>query len=431
MIDPIRFFSEEDWTAGVIGLGYVGLPLLLTSMTKGLTGIGFDVSEHRIKALRDGHSHVDDVSDQDLREAVDNGLVLSSDPASLKEADTIFICVPSPLGRDREPDLSYIEAAAKTIAEVARPGQLICLESTTYPGTTEDYLLPAVREAGLTLDVDVWVAFSPERVSPGDEMKTGDIAKVVGGVTEASGEVAVAAYERIVPLVHQVSSARVAEMAKLLENTYRAVNIGLINEIAQLSHELDIDIWEVVDAAATKPFGFHAFYPGPGVGGHCIPLDPQYLAWRAREANFETRFITTADEVNTKMPEYTAQRIVDLLDKSGKEVQGSRILVVGIAYKPDVSDDRESASVEVARILQKRGAEVRVIDPYVGDERIAAYDFGVERGDAGFGSYDLAAVLTDHTDIPYDEIAAQVALVFDARGVYRRLGIDAVNIEPL
>jgi UDP-N-acetyl-D-glucosamine dehydrogenase len=424
-----EYFAREQWTAGIIGLGYVGLPLLVTAASKGLSTVGFDVSEGKVERLTNGRSHVDDVSDEALASALEGGARFSSDPQILSEADAIFICVPSPLGRNRQPDLSYIEAAASTIASIARPGQLISLESTTYPGTTEDFLIPAVEKAGLTLDEDVWVAFSPERVSPGDEMKTGDIPKVVGGVTPASGEVAVAAYRRLVPSVHPISSARAAELSKLLENTYRAVNIGLINEVAQLSHELGIDIWEVIDAAATKPFGFQAFYPGPGVGGHCIPLDPQYLAWRAREANFATRFIETADQVNTHMPDYTAQRIADLLNSAGLAVRGSRILVVGIAYKPNVSDDRESASLDVARRLAARGADVEIFDPHIDAERIEKHGFVAASED--LSGYALAAILTDHDDLPYESIARAVPLVFDARGVYRRLGIAAENVEAL
>ncbi|MGA7280676.1 MAG: nucleotide sugar dehydrogenase [Acidimicrobiia bacterium] len=429
MSDRADYFAQEQWTSGIIGLGYVGLPLLVTAASKGLSTVGFDVSESKVERLSSGHSHVDDVSDEALGEALKGGARFSSDPKILSEADAIFICVPSPLGRNRQPDLSFIEAAASTIALVARPGQLISLESTTYPGTTEDFLIPAVEKAGLTLDEDVWVAFSPERVSPGDEMKTGDIPKVVGGVTPESGEVAVAAYTRLVPSVHPISSARAAELSKLLENTYRAVNIGLINEVAQLSHELGIDIWEVIDAAATKPFGFQAFYPGPGVGGHCIPLDPQYLAWRAREANFATRFIETADQVNTHMPDYTAQRIADLLNSAGLAVRGSRILVVGIAYKPNVSDDRESASLDVARRLAARGADVAILDPHIDAERIEKHGFAAAGED--LSGYALAAILTDHDDLPYESIASAVPLVFDARGVYRRLGIEAENVEAL
>lgn len=431
MTDRVRFFREEDWTVGVVGLGYIGLPLLMTAVPSGLRAIGFDVAEQRIADLEEGISHVDDVSSDSIVAQLGTNLRFTEHASELAEADAIFICVPSPLGRNREPDLSHIATASNMITDVARPGQLISLESTTYPGTTEDYILPAVEKAGLTLDHDVWVAYSPERVSPGDSLKTGQIPKVVGGISAASGEVAAAAYQRIVPVVHLVSSSRVAEMTKLLENTYRAVNIGLINEIAQLSHELDIDIWEVVDAAATKPFGFQPFYPGPGVGGHCIPLDPQYLAWRAREVNFPTRFIETADQVNAHMPEYTVQRIVELLNDDGRSVKGSTILVIGIAYKPDVSDDRESASVEVAVRLLKKGADVAVIDPYLDEDRIAQHGFTVATAEDDFDRYQIAVVLTDHTDIPYETIARSVQTVFDARGVYRRLGIDAANVETL
>ncbi len=431
MTNRIDFFTNRPWTAGVIGLGYVGLPLVVTAASRGLPSIGFDVSSELVAALAAGRSHVDDVSDETLATALAEGVRFSSDPNILAEADAIFICVPSPLGRNRQPDLSYIEAAAETVSRVVRPGQLICLESTTYPGTTEDYLVPAVSAAGLTLDEDVWVAFSPERVSPGDVMKTADIPKVVGGVTDVSGNVAEAAYRRLVPSVHRVSSARAAEMSKLLENTYRAVNIGLINEIAQLCHELDIDVWEVVDAAATKPFGFQPFYPGPGVGGHCIPLDPQYLAWRARETNFTTRFIDIAEQVNSKMPAYSADRIAEILNRRGLPVRGTPILGVGLAYKPDIADDRESASLQVLDVLKERGARVAALDPVVGARRIEALGYESVGPDDDLSRFELAAVLTDHSDVDYKRLADQVPAVYDARGVYRRLGITAENVEPL
>lgn len=415
----------------MIGLGYVGLPLAVTASQRGLGVVGFDVSAERAAALMDGRSHVGDVTDEELRAALAGGALFTDDAAKLAEADAIFICVPSPLGRNRQPDLSYIEAAARTVTSIARAGQLISLESTTYPGTTEDIIVPAVEAAGLVLDESVFVAFSPERVSPGDELKTADIPKVVGGVTQLSGQVAAAVYSRLVPSVHLVSSARAAEMAKLLENTYRAVNIGLVNEMAQLAHELDIDIWEVVDAAATKPFGFHAFYPGPGVGGHCIPLDPQYLAWRAREAGFATRFIDTAEQVNTRMPAYTASRVNDVLNRQGRPVFGTALLAIGIAYKPDIADDRESASVEVIRELERRGAQVSVLDPVVGAERIRAHGFEPVGPDDDLSRFPIAVVLTDHAVIDYAGIAAQVEEVFDTRGVYRRLGIEGSNITSL
>ena len=431
MVDPVGFFSRERWVAGVVGLGYVGLPLLLTAVEKGLGGIGFDISKDRVSSLNDGRSMVDDITDDQLGAAIGEGASFTDEAHRLSEADAIFICVPSPLGRNRQPDLSYIEAAARTIEGVARPGQLIVLESTTYPGTTEDILVPALKRAGLEIDDDVFLAFSPERVSPGDELKTGAIPKVVGGLTVLSGDVAEAAYRRLVAGVHRVSSTRAAEMSKLLENTYRAVNIGLINEVAQLAHELDIDIWEVIDAASTKPFGFQPFYPGPGVGGHCIPLDPQYLAWRAREANFATRFIDAAEQVNSQMPAYNAARIGDLLNMNGIPVFGTQVLAVGISYKRDVTDYRESASLQVLTELQSRGAIISVLDPVVGSERISSLGLKpVEPGDT-LTQFQLAAILTDHSSIDYQQIADEVPIVYDSRGVFRRLGIESESIIAL
>jgi UDP-N-acetyl-D-glucosamine dehydrogenase len=428
--DPIAFFAEQPWTLGVIGLGYVGLPLLVTASQRGLGTIGYDVSTERVESLAQGRSPIDDVSDASLAGAVDAGAHFTTDSGVLRDADAIVVCVPSPLGRNRLPDMAPITAAAQVVREVARPGQLICLESTTYPGTTDDYFAQAVRDAGLTLDSDVWVAYSPERVSPGDPLKTGDIPKVVGGVTPASTAVAAAAYRRIVPQVHTVSSAAAAEMAKLLENTYRAVNIGLANEMAQLADVLGLDIWEVIDAAATKPFGFEPFWPGPGVGGHCIPLDPQYLAWRAREANFTTRFIDLAEQVNSQMPRYTVTRIGDVLNASGLALFGASILALGISYKRDVADDRESASLNVIEELTAAGATVAVLDSHVGDTRIQAH--GLTPADtADLTGFDLAVVLTDHSDVDYARIAQAVPLVFDTRGVYRRLGLTLPNVTSL
>jgi UDP-N-acetyl-D-glucosamine dehydrogenase len=429
--DRARFFADEQWTGGVIGLGYVGLPLAVTMVHNGLKAIGYDRSPQRVELLNRGVSPVEDVSDDELAGALADGLEITTDAQRLRSADAVFICVPSPLGRNREPDLSYIKSAADTVGAVVQPGMLVSLESTTYPGTTEDILVPAVETAGLVIDEDVFVAFSPERVSPGAEMKTGDIPKVVGGVSPVSTEVAAAAYRRVVAAVHRVSSARTAEMAKLLENTYRAVNIGLINEMAQLANELDISIWEVVDAAATKPFGFQAFYPGPGVGGHCIPLDPQFLAWRAKEANFATRFIDLAEQVNSKMPNYTATRVADLLNRHGLPVFGTKVLGVGIAYKPDVADDRESASIEVLHELARRGAEVSVLDPVVGAARIAEHGFlPVGPGDSLDG-FALAVVLTDHAVLDLKKVATEVPVVLDTRGAFRRAGIEADNVETL
>ncbi|MPZ53988.1 MAG: nucleotide sugar dehydrogenase [Acidimicrobiia bacterium] len=424
-------FEEGQWSGAVIGLGYVGLPLLVAAASRGHGMIGFDVSEPTIGRLNSGVSHVGDVSGEDLKTVLDAGAKFTTDPTLLADADVIFICVPSPLGRNRQPDLTYIEAAADTVASIARPGQLVSLESTTYPGTTEDIIVPRLEEAGLTVDKDVFVAFSPERVSPGDELKTAEIPKVVGGVTGLSGDVAEAVYSQLVPSVHRVSSSRAAEMAKLLENTYRAVNIGLINEMSQLAHELEIDIWEVIDAAATKPFGFQPFYPGPGVGGHCIPLDPQYLSWRAREANFATRFIDTADQVNTKMPRYNVDRIAAVLNDRGLPVHGTKLLAVGTAYKPNVADDRESASLLVIDELIARGGTINVYDPVVGSERIASLGYEPVTDPDESGPYEMAVLLTDHNVLDLKKIAESVPVVFDTRDAYRRNGIEAENVVTL
>jgi UDP-N-acetyl-D-glucosamine dehydrogenase len=426
-----QYFAEEAWTGGILGLGYVGLPLAVTMIGRGLRVIGFDVSEAHVATLSSGISHIEDVSDAELQAALAHGLELTADASRLSEADALLLCVPSPLGRNREPDLSFIRSAAQTVTEVIGPGMLVSLESTTYPGTTEEILIPAATSTGLVLDEDVFVAFSPERVDPGSDMKTGQIPKVVGGVSPRSTDVARAAYERIVDSVYPVSSARTAEMAKLLENTYRAVNIGLINEMAQLAHELDIDIWEVIDAAASKPFGFQPFYPGPGVGGHCIPLDPQFLAWRAREAKFATRFIDLAEQVNSEMPKYTADRIAELLNRQGLPVFGTSVLGVGIAYKPGVSDDRESASIEVLRELERRGANVTVLDPVVGESRIRDHGFEAIGVAGPFEGFALAAVLTDQPGLDLELIADTVPVVMDTRGAYRRHGLARPNVFAL
>lgn len=418
--------ASGSWTMGVVGLGYVGLPLAVAAVDAGMRAIGFDVNQTYVEMLSSGESPIEDVSAKQLQAALSSGrFTVTSDQELLGESDVLVLCVPSPLGAHREPDMSYIEAAAATVTAVVTPGTLVALESTTYPGTTNDIIVPAVEAAGLTLDEDVWVAFSPERVSPGDTMKTADIPKVVGGVTPDSTRLATLAYEQVVSNVHPVSTAAVAEMTKLLENTYRAINIAMANEMAQMAHELDVDIWEVIDAAATKPFGFQPFYPGPGVGGHCIPLDPQFLAWRAREMRFTPRFIDLAEQVNLQMPMYTANRVGDALNEHGIAVKGARILGVGIAYKPNIADDRESASLDVLRILEGRGAVIAVHDPIVGDDRIRSNGF--ESSDAT-DEYDIAVILTDHNEIDLAAIAARSRVVFDARGAYRKRGIDASNV---
>ena len=400
--EVVRRFTEERWTAGIIGLGYVGLPLAMTASRAELDVIGFDVAADRVAALNAGVSHVEDVGDDELRAALASGARFTSH-----------------------------EAAAGTVSRIARAGQLISLESTTYPGTTDEHLLPAVATAGLTLDEDVFVAFSPERIDPGNTLQTHEIPKIVGGVTETSGEVAAAAYGRIVERTHRVGSARAAELTKLLENTYRSVNIALINELAQLAHAFDVDIWEVVDAAATKPFGFQPFYPGPGVGGHCIPLDPQFLAWRARELRAPTRFIDLAEDVNIHMPDYVVSRVVEQLNGDGRSVKGARVLGVGVAYKRNIGDDRESPSRDVLSRLAQRGAVVGVHDPLVDPDRLARDGYEVVDSLATIEDWDLAIVLTDHDVVEYSALAVSVPLVFDTRGVYRRLGLRHPNVVAL
>ena len=431
MTDVVEWFATESWVAGVVGLGYVGLPLAVAASDAGLDVIGYDVSSPLVAALRNGQSHVEDVRDEALVVALEQGATFTDVADDLSRADAIFIAVPSPLGRNRQPDMSYIESAAGLVASVARPGQLISLESTTYPGTTEDFLLPALREAGLEVDEHVYVAFSPERVDPGNVLHTGDIPKVVGGVTRLSGEVAAAAYGCLVAKVHPVSSARAAELTKLLENTYRAVNIAMVNELAQVAHAFDIDIWEVIDAAATKPFGFQPFFPGPGVGGHCIPLDPQFLAWRAKEMRVATRFIDLAEDVNIHMPDWVAARIGDELNSRGLPVSGTRILGMGVAYKKNIADDRESPSVDLLARLARRGAELGVLDPHVPRPRLERFGYEVVSSDDDLDGWTMAVVLTDHDVIDYVRVASQVDVVFDTRGVYRRQGIDAPNVVSL
>lgn len=421
----------EIASVGIIGLGYVGLPLAHTAALRGLDVVGFDVSNQRVDALNGGTSHVEDVSDDDLRAALDAGARFTTDETELSGCDAILIAVPSPLGRNRQPDMSYIEAAADTVSRVARAGQIIALESTTYPGTTEEHLVPAVEKAGLTVDEDVYVAFSPERVDPGNPLGTPDIPKVVGGVTERSGEVAGRAYRRLIGTVHVVSTARAAELTKLLENTYRAVNIAMINELAQVADAFDIDIWEVVDAAATKPFGFQRFTPGPGVGGHCIPLDPQFLAWRARELRVSTRFIDLAEDVNLHMPHYVVQRVQRLCNAAGRSLSSSRILGIGAAYKANIADDRESPSLDVMSLLAAEGASLAIMDPIVPNERLARHGYDVVTADDDLSEFDLAIVLTDHRVIDYRGLADRLPQVFDTRGIYRSLGIEHDRVVAL
>src|SRR5687767_9654589 len=422
LIDSIK---NKRARVGVIGLGYVGLPLVTEFARGGFNGTGFEVDAEKAAKINGGESYIGDVESSQVKELIDNGkLHATTDFDELKDCDAVIICVPTPLRKTKEPDVSYILAAAEEIQKRLRRGQLIILESTTYPGTTDEVLLPMLEATGLKLDEDFLLAFSPERVDPGNpEFKTHNIPKVVGGVTDDSTETAAMLYGQIVRDVHAVSSARVAEAAKLLENTFRAVNIGMANEMARLCYALGIDTWEVIRAAATKPFGFMPFYPGPGIGGHCIPLDPHYLSWKARQHGFDSRFISLAEEVNSRMPEHVVQLIADGLNDESKAMKGSRILLLGVAYKKDIDDVRESPALSIIDRLRAKGAEVRYHDPFVGDVHFD--DAHTEGGGEPLESVpltdeelietDCVVIVTDHSGIDYARVIELAPLVVDTR----------------
>ncbi|MDQ3668434.1 MAG: nucleotide sugar dehydrogenase [Acidobacteriota bacterium] len=410
---------------GVIGLGYVGLPLLVEFAGKGYQSTGFEVDANKAAQINSGRSYIGDVAHATVKRLVDDKLLTATtDFNHLGDCDALIICVPTPLRKTKEPDVSYILAAAEEIKKRLRRGQLIILESTTYPGTTNEVLLPMFEETGLKLDEDFLLAFSPERVDPGNpQFQTHNIPKVVGGVTPDSTEAAATLYSQIVKDVHSVSSARVAETAKLLENTFRAVNIGMANEMARLCYALNIDTWEVIRAAATKPFGFMPFYPGPGIGGHCIPLDPHYLSWKARQHGFDSRFIGLAEEVNSRMPDHVVQLISDGLNDARKAMNGSRILLLGVAYKKDIDDVRESPALSIIDRLRAKGAEVHYHDPFVKEIRFddAHTEGGSEPlaseplSDEALSAADCLVIVTDHSEIDYIRVCRLAPLIVDTR----------------
>jgi UDP-N-acetyl-D-glucosamine dehydrogenase len=423
--DLIALITNKQAHIGVIGLGYVGLPLLVEFTSRGFHGTGFEVDEAKAQQINAGTSYIGDVSSRKVKEVVDaKRLRATTDFSHLSQCDAIIICVPTPLRKTKEPDVSYILAAAEQIAERLRRGHLIILESTTYPGTTDEVLLPMFEAKGLKLDEDFLLAFSPERVDPGNpQFQTHNIPKVVGGVTDDSTVVAAHLYSQIVNDVHAVSSARVAEAAKLLENTFRAVNIGMANEMARLCYALNIDTWEVIRAAATKPFGFMPFYPGPGIGGHCIPLDPHYLSWKARQHGFDSRFISLAEEVNSRMPEHVVQLVSDGLNDARKAMNGSNVLLLGVAYKKDINDVRESPALSIIDRLRAKGANVRYHDPFVAELRFddAHTDSSgeplssVSLTNDELQAADCVIIVTDHSDIDYKRICSVVPLIVDTR----------------
>src|SRR5256885_1984515 len=421
----IKLIKDKHARVGVIGLGYVGLPLATEFAGAGFRATGFEVDEKKVGEINSGRSYIADVDSQIIKQSVDaDRLAATTNFDLLKECDAIIICVPTPLRKTKEPDVSFILAAAEEIKKRLRRGQLIVLESTTYPGTTDEVLMPMFQETGLKLDDDFLLAFSPERVDPGNpQFKTHNIPKVVGGVTDDSTEAAAFLYSQIVNDVHAVSSARVAEAAKLLENTFRAVNIGMANEMARLCYALGIDTWEVIRAAATKPFGFMPFYPGPGIGGHCIPLDPQYLSWKARQHGFDSRFIGLAEEVNSRMPEHVVQLVSDGLNDDRKAMNGARVLLLGVAYKKDIDDVRESPALSIIDRLRSKGCNVRYHDPFVA--HLDFDDAHTESGGGPMSSVDLndeeirtsdcVLIVTNHSQIDYHRIIELAPLIVDTR----------------
>ncbi len=419
----------------VIGLGYVGLPLAVEFAKAGFRVTGIDVAPEKVKGINAGRSHVEDVPSRELAPLVRRKLIKArTDYRGTGKHDVVLICVPTPLRKTRDPDISYIVAAVGEIAKEVRSGQLIVLESTTYPGTTEEVVRPKLEQGGLRAGRDYFLAFSPERVDPGNPTyQTHNTPKVVGGCTKRCTAVATRLYEQVIESVHPVSSTQSAEMIKLLENTFRAVNIGLVNEIALMCEKLRLDVWEVIDGAATKPFGFMRFYPGPGIGGHCIPLDPHYLSWKLKTLNYSARFIELASEINGGMPEVVVRRASALLNDRRKSVRGAKVLIVGVAYKRDTGDTRESPALDVIRLLDERGAKVQFHDPY---NRAVRLDGGgslkaTPLTPANLKRADLVVIVTDHSDYDFGEIVRHARLVLDTRNATRGVRTGRSKVHKL
>jgi UDP-N-acetyl-D-glucosamine dehydrogenase len=412
--------KAKDRTAlfGVVGLGYVGLPLAMELVRAGYRVLGVDVSQRVVDSLNAGRSHIQDVAAATVADAVKaERLSATADLTRLKEPDVISISVPTPLSKTKDPDVSYVLAATESVRRSLRKGQLVVLESTTYPGTTRELMLPQLESTGLKVGEDFFLAFSPERVDPGNErFNTRNTPKVIGGITPACLKVATALYEGAIDTLVPVSSPEAAELVKILENTFRSVNIGLVNEMAIVCDKLGVDVWEVIEAAATKPFGFMKFTPGPGVGGHCIPLDPHYLAWKMRTLNYRTRFIELAGEINAAMPEYWVGHVVDRLNEQARAVRDSKVLVVGVAYKKDIDDIRESPALDVIRLLQRRGAVVSYHDPHVRQLKDEDIDLAsLALTPETLAAADCVVIVTDHSDVDYALVERCARLVVDTR----------------
>jgi UDP-N-acetyl-D-glucosamine dehydrogenase len=420
---------------GVIGLGYVGLPLAVEFGRAGFAATGIDLDIRKVNAINEGRSYIDDVSTEHVAELkAANRLRATTDFDVLAELDTINICVPTPLRKTKDPDMSFIVAAAEEIAARLRPGQLIILESTTYPGTTDELVLPMLEKGGLKAGKDFFLAFSPERVDPSNRaFNTHNIPKVIGGVTEDCTALASALYEGAISKIVPVSSPRVAEMVKLLENTFRAVNIGMVNELALMCDRMGIDVWEVVKAAATKPFGFMPFYPGPGLGGHCIPVDPFYLSWKARQSGFEARFIELAGAVNGNMPHYVVSLVSEALNGVRKPLNGSKVLVAGVAYKKDVDDIRESPALDLLHLLHDRGCELSYTDPFVPELAGSLWANGVDLVNVDIakatpGEFDCVVIVTDHSAFNYDQLQRAAKVVVDTRNAIASPGPHVIRL---
>ncbi|MFI8557789.1 nucleotide sugar dehydrogenase [Pseudomonas putida] len=421
----IARIDNREAVIGIVGLGYVGLPLMLRYTAAGFRVLGLDIDTHKVDMLNDGLSYIEHIRGEDISQACQAGFRATCDFSRVAECDALILCVPTPLNEYREPDISYVTNTADAIAPYLRSGQVVSLESTTYPGTTDEEIIPRICQQGLNVGTDVFVLYSPEREDPGNKhFDTQTIPKVVGGATEACLQVGVALYQVAIDRVVPVSSTKAAELTKLLENIHRAVNIGLVNEMKIVADKMGIDIFEVVDAAATKPFGFTPYYPGPGLGGHCIPIDPFYLTWKARAYGLHTRFIELSGEINQGMPEYVVNKLVDGLNEHGKPVKNSKVLVLGIAYKKNIDDMRESPALEIIKLLRQRGGITAYSDPHVPTfHGHGIYDFVMESvalTPQTLAEYDAVVLATDHDRFDYDMIADNARLIVDSRGRYRR-----------
>ena len=426
--------ARREYTVGVIGLGYVGLPLVLRFGEVGFRVMGFDVDAAKVKQLNDGTSYIEHVPTPRVQALVGAGrFEATADQGRLAEPDAVIICVPTPLTRHRDPDLRYVEQTADAVAATLRRNQLVCLESTTYPGTTDEVVLPRLEARGLRVGQDFFLAFSPEREDPGNtQFDTATIPKVVGGVTPECLDLATTLYAQAIKKVVPVSSTRVAEATKILENVYRAVNIALVNELKIAFERMGINVWDVIEAARTKPFGFQPFYPGPGLGGHCIPIDPFYLTWKAREYGVSTRFIELAGEINSGMPAYVIQRLMDALNDRGKALKGARVLVLGAAYKKDTDDPRESPGLEILEDLIQKGARVDYSDPHLARLPVVrrhSIDLAsVELTESALRQYDVVLLVTDHTRFPYELIFRSASLIVDSRNAFRARGLTGPHV---